>query len=251
MELNFREYGSGPPFVILHGLFGTLDNWQTIARLLSPKHTVYLLDLRNHGRSPHSPDMSFPLMAADVKEFMEKNWIYEAIVAGHSMGGKVAMQMAFDYPDFIKKLIVIDITPKKYSGGHEDVFAALLSIDLKTVQKREEVERALMERLKGDVGVVQFLLKDLTRTPEGNFEWKMNLPVLHNVYPELMGAVYGPVFNKPALFIKGGNSHYIQPEDEPVIRESFPQARIVEIPGAGHWVHADKPQALFELMDQF
>ena len=251
IALNHKDYGSGPPIIILHGLFGMLDNWQTIARSLSEQYSVYLLDLRNHGKSPHTSEMSYPLMATDVQQFMETNWIYEAIVIGHSMGGKVAMQLAFDYPDFVKKLIVIDIAPKTYKGGHENVFAALATIDLANVTNREQVEQSLTQNLPNDTGTVQFLLKNLTRTPEGTFDWKMNLPILRNNYPQLMATVTGEPFNKDTLFIKGGDSHYIQKEDEEHIKSLFPKAQFVTIEEAGHWVHADKPKELINKVFKF
>jgi esterase len=251
LELNHKDYGSGPAVIILHGLFGTLDNWQTIARMLGEHFTVFILDQRNHGRSPHSDVMNYEAMAEDLRLFMETHGIYEAHIIGHSMGGKVAMQFALYYPDFVKKLVVLDIVPKKYAGGHEDIFKALMGLDLAVMKTRDEVQTYLMAKLEGDLSEVLFLMKDLTRTPEGSFEWKMNLPVLNANYPTLMDAVYGADFMGPTLFVRGSKSHYVQDSDMPLILELFPEAELDTIEGAGHWIHADKPHELLEVLMRF
>ncbi len=265
MDLNFKEFGTGEPVVILHGLFGTLDNWQTIAKRLSEEYTVFILDLPNHGRSPHTEgEIDYEMMADALAEFMLKHWIYEARLIGHSMGGKLAMQFALSHPDIVKKLVVIDIAPKQYKSGHEDVFEALFAIDLTTLKDRKEAEAILMHKLKGDSGTVQFLLKNLTRnnpfnkdesatvgTEGGGFEWKMNLQGLFDNYGQILKAPVGDPFLKPTLFIRGGNSHYVKDTDIPVIQNFFPKAMLETIEGAGHWVHADKPKELFEAINQF
>ena len=255
IQLNYKEYGLGEPVVILHGLFGTLDNWQGIAKTLSTQYTVFTLDMRNHGRSPHTPaPFNYDIMAEDVATFLQNNWIYEARVIGHSMGGKAAMQLAFSYPDLVKKLVVIDIAPKTYQGGHESVLAALNSIDLTQLADRKEAEAQLMAQLQNDTSTVQFLLKNLSRRPAtegGGFEWKMNLPVLMSEYPTIMGDVTGDTFDKPTLFVRGGDSDYILDKDWTAIQTRFPQAQLETIEGAGHWVHADQPQALVKTLADF
>ena len=264
MDLNFKEFGAGEPLVILHGLFGTLDNWQTIAKWLSADFTVFILDLPNHGRSPHtSGEFDYSEMSDAVAEFLQRHWVYETRLVGHSMGGKLAMQMALDFPDLVKKLAVIDIAPKKYGRGHEDIFAALFALDLATLKDRKQAEAFLMEKLKGDAGTVQFLLKNLTRkavydeekasNTEGvQYEWKMNLPVLFANYPRIMGAVGGEKpFPNPTLFVRGSKSDYIQDADLQLITQLFPKARLETVDGAGHWVHADKPKELFEILKNF
>ncbi len=255
IDLNYKEFGLGEPVIILHGLFGTLDNWQTIAKKLSEHFTVFILDLRNHGRSPQTDDeFTYQVLADDLAEFMQDHWIYEARIVGHSMGGKVAMQFALNHPDSVKKLVVIDIAPKDYRSGHDDIFDALMDIDLSTLTDRKEAEAYLMNVLNNDVGTVQFLLKNLSRQTEnegGGYEWKMNLPVLHLDYKNILKAPDGEPFFKPTLFIRGGNSHYIKDGDKAVINDFFPKAELKTIEGAGHWVHAEKPKELMEMLMHF
>ena len=268
MNLNFKEFGTGEPVVILHGLFGTLDNWQTIAKRLSAEFTVFILDLPNHGRSPHTEgEINYEMMADALAEFMLNHWLYETRLVGHSMGGKLAMQFALSHPDIVKKLAVIDIAPKLYKSGHEDVFDALFAVDLATLKDRKEAEAILMDKLEGDAGTVQFLLKDLTRNNPfnnttntdlsrdnregGGFEWKMNLKGLFDNYNNILQAPVGEPFLKPTLFIRGGNSLYIKDKDKQVINDFFPNAALKTIEGAGHWVHADKPKELFEILNSF
>ena len=255
IDLNYKEFGLGEQVIILHGLFGTLDNWQTIAKKLSDHFTVFILDLRNHGRSPQTDDdFNYQVLADDLAEFMQDHWIYEARIVGHSMGGKVAMEFALNHPDSVKKLVVIDIAPKDYRSGHDDIFDALIDIDLSTLTDRKEAETYLMNVLNNEVETVQFLLKNLSRQTEsegGGYEWKMNLPVLHRDYKNILKAPDGEPFLKPTLFIRGGNSHYIKEEDKAVINEFFPKAEIRTIDGAGHWVHAEKPKELMEMLMWF
>ncbi len=251
MELHSKILGQGPPIIILHGLLGTLDNWQTIANYLSNQFTVCLLDLRNHGRSAHTPDMDIHLMAADVLEFMEANWINTAIVMGHSMGGKVAMQLALEHPDNVDKLIVVDIAPKRYNPGHYEIFKALDSIDLSTLKERKDAELQLNALLQNP-SVVQFLLKNLTREKDGSYSWKMDFESIKKNYLNLIDAIDSKeVFDKPALFIRGSTSNYILDEDLEAIKINFPQAQLVTIEGAGHWVHSEKPRELMEELLRF
>ncbi len=269
MELNYKEFGTGEPLIILHGLFGTLDNWQTIAKRLADEYTVFIIDLPNHGRSPHTEGVfDYETMADALAEFLQSHWIYETRLIGHSMGGKLAMQFALSHPDIVKKLVVVDIAPKLYKNGHQDVFDALFAIDLNTLKDRKEAETVLMDKLKGDVGTVQFLLKNLTRNnpfnkeeenveernPEavgkgGNFEWKMNLQDLFDNYDNILKAPVGTPFTKPTLFIRGGNSRYIKDSDD--LNTLFPNATLQTIEGASHWVHADKPKELLAALTRF
>jgi esterase len=257
MNLNFKEFGAGEPLVILHGLFGTLDNWQTIARQLAEDFTVYIVDLPNHGRSPHTKgEFDYSEMSDAVAEFLTKNWIHETRLIGHSMGGKLAMQLALHQPDLIKKLAVIDIAPKKYSGGHGNIFKALFALDLTTLNDRKEAEKFLTEHLPEEgAGTIQFLLKNLSRladTEGGGFEWKMNLDVLYANYPRILDKLEGDTpFMKPTLFIRGGNSNYIKDSDFDLILKLFPNSAIQTIEGAGHWVHAEKPKELLSALKKF
>lgn len=251
MALNFKSFGQGYPVIILHGLFGMLDNWQTIAKKLADKYTVYIVDQRNHGRSPHLPEFNYQVLADDLQSFMESNWIYEAHIIGHSMGGKTAMQLALSYPEIVRKLVVVDIAPKQYQPGHQAIFEALQSLDLATITNRKEAATQLGATIK-DAGVQQFLLKNLSRNPNGQYEWKMNLPIIHQYYDRILENVQmEESFNRPTLFIKGGQSNYIQETDSSAIKNFFPLANIETIPQAGHWVHATAPTELLNLIYTF
>lgn len=250
MELYFREFGAGEPVIILHGLFGFSDNWQTIAKSLASQYLVITPDLRNHGRSPHLPSHTYEEMAEDLRLFMENHWMHSAVLIGHSMGGKVAMQMALNHPDMVEKLIVVDIAPGKAADNHSGIFEALLGIDLSVMQARADIESYLVSRIP-DMGTRQFLLKNITRNDDGKFAWKMNLPVLWRHFPDILDAVTGEPFDKPALFVRGDRSDYIKDADTALIMTLFPQAEITTIPNAGHWVHADKPNELITVISEF
>lgn len=251
MQLNFKTFGQGDPIIILHGLFGTLDNWQTIAKKLAEHYSVYIIDQRNHGRSPHVPELSYSLMADDLAEFMEQNWIYEAHIIGHSMGGKVAMQFALNYADMVNKLIVVDIGTEKNEPGHQLIFEALLGLELNQLKSRKDADEKMQSKIK-DFGVRQFLLKNLTRNKEGSYQWKMNLGVIHENYENILDEVFGDEpFDRHCLFIKGGNSDYILEGDLNVIKQKFPIAELVTIENAGHWVHAEAPEVLLSTVLNF
>ena len=253
MELYAREFGQGNPVIILHGLFGFSDNWQTIAKSLSEHHLVVTPDLRNHGRSFHDDTHNYPVMAEDIRAFMEQHWMFSAALIGHSMGGKVAMQLALEHPDMVERLVVVDIAPGQADDNHSGIFKALLDLDLGQIATRQEAEAALLKAVP-DLGTRQFLLKNITRNAKGGFHWKMNLPVLWQHFQDILATVCPPtggIYDKPALFIRGSRSNYIQEEDHALIHELFPQAQIVTIQDAGHWVHADQPKALLQLLKDF
>lgn len=250
MELYYREFGQGSPVLILHGLFGFSDNWQTIAKGLSAHHLVVTPDLRNHGRSPHVPTHTYDEMAEDLRAFMEAHWMFSAALVGHSMGGKAAMQLALSHPDMVERLVVVDIAPGIAADNHSNIFEALLSLDLGQISERKEAEAYLAARVT-DFGTRQFLLKNITREESGRLAWKMNLPVLWQAFPDILGPVHGPAFDKPALFVRGSRSDYIKDSDFPLIKTLFPQADIVTIENAGHWVHADQPAALLTILEKF
>ena len=248
--LYSREFGAGSPVIILHGLFGFSDNWQTIAKGLADKYLVVTPDLRNHGRSPQLPTHSYPEMAEDLRAFMEEKWMFHATIIGHSMGGKVAMQLALAYPDMVEKLVVVDMAPDQADDNHSDIIKALLGMDLSKLTARSEAEAYLAERI-ADVGTRQFLLKNITRETDGTFSWKMNLPVLWEHYSDILAAVTGEPFIKPTLFVRGSRSDYVKDSDWESIKILFPNAELVTIEDAWHWVHADKPTALLEVLRKF
>lgn len=251
MELNYKSFGQGDPVIILHGLFGTLDNWQSIAKVLADDYLVFIIDQRNHGRSPHLNGMNYPLLAEDLLDFMEAHWIYRANIIGHSMGGKTAMQFALNYPDMVNKLAVIDIAPKAYPGGHEDIFDALLALDLSSLNSRQQAQDFLAARINSP-DVLQFLLKNLSRDADGQYAWKMNLPVIHQHYQDILSAIdHDTPFGESTLFIRGARSAYVSDDDIGLIKRLFPKASIQTIPEAGHWVHAEAPDAVISALKAF
>jgi esterase len=255
MQLHHKIYGQGEPLIILHGLLGTLDNWQTIAKQLAQHFTVFTIDQRNHGLSEHHPLMDYAALAADLKEFMEAHWIFNAHILGHSMGGKVAMRFALDHPDMVNKLMVADIGIKTYNGGHEHIFAAMQAVPLNHIAKRQEAEDILLQHGIADFGTRQFLLKNLTRLKEtGGFAWKANLQGIIDNYAHILSAVATPhadTYAGDALFIRGELSDYISDTDWQAIRTVFTHAQLATIPQAGHWVHADAPHLFLKKIDQF
>lgn len=250
MELNYKQFGQGEPIIILHGLFGMLDNWQTVAKKLAEHYTVFIIDQRNHGKSPHDPELDYPTMAEDLKCFMEENWIYKAHLIGHSMGGKTVMQFALEYPDMVDKLVVVDIAPKKYTGGHQTIFDALFSLDLDTLEGRSDAETQLGKKI-AEAGVRQFLLKNLSRKKEGGYAWKMNLSAIFEHYEDILDTIEGESADMETLFIKGGKSKYIQDEDRDTITDLFPNSTIQTVDNAGHWVHAEQPEILMDMVLEF
>jgi esterase len=251
VQLNYRTYGNGFPLIILHGLFGSLDNWQTVSRRLGEHFQVFAIDQRNHGGSPHSEIFNYGVMAEDLLQFMETHGLAKAHILGHSMGGKTAMQFALQHPGKVEKLIVVDIAPKAYFPGHLDIFKALFALDLSKFQNRKEIEDALAPSIP-EVSVRQFLLKNLSRDDRGNFKWKLDLTSIYQNYDQLNQALPRErQFPGKALFIKGERSDYILDEDNSGIRELYPQAVIVKIPGAGHWVHAEKLEEFIKTTLEF
>lgn len=248
MELNYKIFGDiGEDVIILHGLLGSLDNWQTIAKQLSDVYRVWILDQRNHGRSPHSTDMSYQNMADDLKEFMEHHGMTHAHIVGHSMGGKVAMTFALAYPDFTDQLIVVDIGPKSYEGDHIPILEAMLDIDPEIYKERKEIEGEFSEKIHSQK-IVQLMMKNLGRDSDGFF-WKPNVKVLYNVYRELMdNPLKEREFAGKTSFIKGENSDYIEPEDLDSFRKFFPQAQLYVVPASGHWLHAEQPEYFVSLL---
>lgn len=242
MRLHFKSLGHGPPLVMLHGLFGSGDNWLGVAPKLAQHFRVFLPDLRNHGASPHSPEMNYSVMAADVAEFFDAQKLETANLLGHSLGGKIAMQFAFDFPARVKKLVVVDIAPRAYPHKHDTIFAALLALDLRKFHSRKEVEDALAPAIP-ELALRQFLLKNLKRfSASTGYEWRIPLNAIFENYPKLCRALAAKEpFPKPALFIRGGESPYINDADAPLIHQLFPSAKIETVPPARHWVHADAP----------
>lgn len=243
--------GQGTPLVIMHGLFGLSDNWQTLAKYFSQKYHVYLLDLRNHGRSPHSHEFDYDVMVEDLREFITDHQLKDAVIMGHSMGGKVAMNFALTYPDLVSKLIIVDIAPRPYAVHHQQMIDGLNTLDLASMSSRNEAEAALTVHVP-EPDVRLFLLKNLYRKEDNTFGWRMNLPVIERNIEEVGRETTSDTpFTKPALFIKGSNSRYIQEKDMAAIQQLFPQSGLEVIEGAGHWVHAEAPEKFYQAVVNF
>ncbi|RDC66261.1 alpha/beta fold hydrolase [Adhaeribacter pallidiroseus] len=251
MQLHYRDLGQGTPFVILHGLFGLSDNWQTLAKFWSQKYHVYLVDLRNHGRSPHSNEFSYDLMVEDLAEFIIEHQLQNPVIMGHSMGGKVAMNFALSYPAQVSKLIVVDIAPRPYPVHHQDIIDGLNAIDISKMTSRNEAEAALRPYIP-EAETRLFLLKNLYRREDNSFGWRMNLAAIEACIEEVGRETTSDTpFIKPTLFIKGEKSRYIQEKDLPAIQQLFPQAQVETVANAGHWVHAEAPEKFYQLVVDF
>ena len=250
MILHNQLTGQGPLVVLIHGLFGSLENLGGVARALSEHFQVLNVDVRNHGRSAHSDEMNYALMAADLSETLDNSGLRPFAVLGHSMGGKVAMEFALRHPQQLDRLIVADIAPVSYNARHSAVFAGLNAVDLAHIANRSEADKQMAQHVE-EPGVRQFLLKSLEKTDDG-FRWRFNLTALQQQYPQLISAPQaGGQFNGKVLFIKGAESDYILPEHRPTILGLFPAAQAKIIQGTGHWLHAEKPSAFNKLVSDF
>lgn len=253
MELFFREEGpaEGQPLVILHGLFGSSDNWMSVARQLADSYRIYLPDQRNHGQSGFSEEFDYASMSQDLAEFIRTHKLQQPVVMGHSMGGKVAMQLACQHPELLSRLIVVDIAPRAYPLHHQRILEGLNSIDVASLTSRTEAEQQMAVHVS-DPGTRQFLLKNLYRTEQGGFAWRINVPVITRDIANIVAALaYTSPCQVPTLFIGGDRSDYIRPDDFPSIAHIFPNSKVEMVQGAGHWVHAEKPEELMALVRAF
>lgn len=250
LQLNYKSFGNGEPLIILHGLLGSLDNWQTMAKKLAEDYTVFIVDQRNHGKSPHTEAFNYNLLSEDLLNFMYENHIFNAHLLGHSMGGKVVMQFATEHSHMVNKLIVADIAPVKYPAGHDAIFDALCGVDLSKASSRQEVDDELKKNID-DFAVRQFLMKGLTRKEDKSFTWKYNLVSLENNYENILNTFEDGVFEGETLFIKGANSKYIQEQNFEKMKTHFPKYKLKTLENAGHWLHAEQPEAFLEAVLDF
>lgn len=254
MELAFRTYGEGQPLIILHGLFGQSDNWNSLARKFAEQGLkVFTVDLRNHGLSPHSHLWNYEVMAEDVYELINRYHLQNCILLGHSMGGKTAMYVAQMFPEVLSKLIVADIAPKAYPPHHNEVLKALNSVNFENISTRKEAEAQLNEYIK-DFGVKQFLLKNIywEDSAEKKMNWRFNLPVISENYNMILAEVPEITSLIPTLFLRGSKSNYIDPQtDIACIERRFPNYTLETIENSGHWIHAEQPEAFFKAVMQF
>lgn len=252
MKLFFRKYGEGKPMIILHGLFGQSDNWTSLARHFSEKgFAVYAVDQRNHGLSPHSDEWNYEVMSEDVHELMVSENLQQAVMIGHSMGGKTAMLFALHYPELLDKLVVVDMAPKYYPLHHQTVLAGLHAVNFDEVKTRRDAEQRMSEFIN-DEGTKQFLLKNIYWKEDGRLDWRFNLKVISE-HMEAVGEATptDDTCEVPTLFLRGERSNYVLEEDKPLIHELFPRSMVESIPDAGHWIHAEKPKEFFEAVMEF
>jgi pimeloyl-ACP methyl ester carboxylesterase len=246
LNLHFNKYGSGPALVILHGLFGSADNWHTLARRWSNDYTVYALDQRNHGSSPHESSMKFEELSQDLCDFLNQHGIESAHLLGHSMGGKVAMDFATKHAERVKTLIVIDIGLETSTGKHESVLEVLANIEPEEFASRQSLESS-MKLLVSSSRIRQFLLKNVLRKIDGSLGWKFNRDALLDCYNILVERLnLQSAFMGPTYFLRGSESDYLAEDLDPEILQFFPLAQLTTIKGAGHWVHVDAPDALYK-----
>ncbi len=266
MNLHYQKLGQGPVMIILHGLYGSADNWITVARKFASRFTVYLIDLRNHGRSPHSSEHSYPLMANDIDELVSNERIEKAYILGHSMGGKVAMLYSAMHPEKVSGLIIVDIGPGGYANlseyssqviGHLNIVNTMLAVDLSNFTTRTEIENELAKTIK-DQNTRQFIMKNIERRKDYSFTWKLNVDAISRALPAMMGPIPldkilgdKQLAEFPVLFVKGEYSNYISPDQVALLLKYFPGAQIKIVPGANHWVHSDQPGAFMKILDDF
>ena len=250
MKLHFKKIGEGAPLLIIHGLFGSADNWGTLAKKFALNHTVFLIDLRNHGRSPHDSIMNYDVMADDIYQLIQQEKIVNPVLLGHSMGGKAALQFVEKYPNVLKKLIVADIGIKAYPMHHDVIIKGLKNVNLNTVQSRTAATQALSEFVK-EIGIQQFLMKNLYWIEKGKLAWRMNLNVISENIHEILKEI--KIQNNPveSLFLRGEFSNYILKEDYTEILSALPNAKIQTIEKVGHWLHAENPLSFYEKVIDF
>ncbi len=250
MKLHYRILGEGQPLIILHGLFGYSDNWQTHAKKLAEYYQVILVDQRNHGHSEWSEEFTYDLLVEDVKELVESLSLQKIILLGHSMGGKTAMRYAQRYSDDLEKLIVVDIGVKTYPQHHDQILQGLHAVETTNLSSRSMAE-SQMEPYISSYGVRQFLLKNLYWKEKGKLAWRMNIPVLEREMENILKGLPNEEVFLPTLFIRGELSDYILDEDIEDLENQFPDMQLVTIENAGHWVHAESPDLFVETVLSF
>lgn len=245
--LHSNILGQGDPLIVLHGFLGMSDNWKGLGKLYAEHGLeVHLVDQRNHGKSFHSPNFDYALMAGDLRDYMAHHGLDSALVLGHSMGGKTAMQLATDHPTRVDRLLVADIGPKAYPPHHQQIIDSLATLDLDQIKSRTEAEEVLAKSLKSPM-IRQFLLKNLYWVDRETLGLRFNFAVLKDRMPEVGQALDpGARYEGPTLFLKGERSDYIPQEDLPQLLEHFPNARLDQVSNAGHWLHVENPKEFFE-----
>lgn len=252
MQLYSRQFGAGKPVLILHGLFGSSDNWLSFGKALSVHgYNVHLLDLRNHGQSPHDPSFDYSSLSSDVAEYIETSGLHKPVVAGHSLGGKTTLKLAVAAPHLLTGMVVIDIAPRFYPVHHRHILDALESVDFNIMKSRSDVE-SVLKKLIMEPAVLQFMLKNVWWKEKDKLAWRFNLEAISACIENVGEAVYPEgFFHLPSLFIRGEKSGYITDADESDILERYSGSEVITAPDAGHWVHADQPEWLMNAMLEF
>ncbi|MBA1146795.1 alpha/beta fold hydrolase [Ectothiorhodospiraceae bacterium WFHF3C12] len=248
VELEYQTRGDGEPLILLHGLYGSGQNWGRHARRLAERYRVVTPDLRNHGGSPHVSEMTYRAMAADVLALMDRLEIDRATLVGHSMGGKAAMATALEAPERVRRFCAADIAPVAYSHGHDRIIEALQAVDTTSLSSRQDADDALADRIEEGM-VRQFLLTNLERG-EGGYRWRIPLDILAGALADIEGwPEYQNTFDGPALFLYGGQSDYMDASGKKAARAHFPAARLACIKSAGHWLHVEAADTFAEILD--
>lgn len=259
MELHYRllnpssdlDADNKPTLIMMHGLFGSLENLSGIGRLLTEKFRVLSLDMRNHGRSPHSDQMNLGALAADINAFFTQHNIESAHLLGHSLGGKAMMEFALTHSNKAESLVVADIAPVGYDvRRHDAIFDALRAVDLQSVTGRSDVDKQVKEAIP-ELAVRSFVLKNLAKHEQGHYIWRANIDALYQQYDHLIAANRDSVFDGKVLFIKGGASDYIQQAHQEAVLQRFPNAQLKIMSDAGHWLHAENPELFTNLVKRF
>ena len=250
MQLHYRKLGEGKPLFILHGLFGSSDNWQTLGKKFAETYTVYFVDQRNHGHSPHSDEFNYDVLAEDFYELVQRLGLKSINIIGHSMGGKTAIAFAAKYPELIDKMVVADIGHKQYPMHHDQILKGLNAINLSEIKTRGAADKKLNEYIP-ELGVRQFLLKNLYWVEKGQLGWRINIPVLTREITNIIAEIPFDTIDTTTLFVRGGKSNYILESDYPSIGQKFPNSTIYSIEESGHWIHAEAPAEFYKAVIDF
>jgi esterase len=250
MDLFYRVRGEGEPVILMHGLFGSLDNLGALVRGLEGDYKVIAVDMRNHGRSPHTAGMSYELMAGDIVRVLDRENIDGAYVFGHSMGGKAAMQLALHAPERVRRLIVGDIAPVSYGPHHNKILEGMQAVAKVAPDSRKGAE-AILAKYENEPAVLSFLLTNWRKQDNGNWGWRLNLDAIIDGYHEIAAGMHGGPYMGPALFVRGGNSNYVTADYRDQILSLFPKAEVRTIEGTGHWFHAEKPDLTLRIIKRF
>jgi len=254
MQLYYREFGEGKPLIILHGLFGISDNWVTYGKRIAQEgYKVYILDQRNHGQSPQSHVFNYLALVDDLFEFIDEHDLKDVTLIGHSMGGKVAMHFTLENPQYISRLIVVDISLRAYAARphHKNIIKAMQEVNFAKISSRKEVEDILSHTIK-EQRIRMFVMKNLHRINRNKFEWRLYIEGIGDNLDQMFDAIeINEAYHKPTLFIRGGLSNYILESDRTYINQAFPNHQLYTIPETTHWVQAEAPEVFFQLTKEF